>query len=101
MNVGLVGAKLRPQSFCIGYCGFRKFDAMTAKAARIELIEWLNGVNDPELLAAMLLFKKSVEAEEPLTDLTPAQMASIDRGLEDMRVGRVKSSEEVWKKYGL
>jgi len=74
---------------------------MTAKAARQELIEWLNGVNDSELLAAMLLYKRSAEGKEPLSNLTAAQLASIDRGLEDLREGRVKSSEEIWRKYGL
>ncbi len=74
---------------------------MITKAAKHELVEWLNGINNPGLLAAMLLYKKSTEALEPFSELTPSQMASIDRGLEDAREGRVKSSEEVWKKYGL
>lgn len=29
------------------------------------------------------------------------QLASIDRGLDDMRAGRVKPSSAVWKKYGI
>jgi len=74
---------------------------MTPKSAKTELMDWLNNVSDPGLLAAMLAYKRSSEAEDPFAGLTEGQLASIDRGLEDMNAGRVRSSKEVWKKYGL
>jgi hypothetical protein len=71
---------------------------MTTKAIRQELIDWIGGMNDPRVLAAMLDYKRSAsEARE----LSPEQLASIDRGLEDMNAGRVRPSSEVWKKYGI
>ncbi len=71
---------------------------MTTKAIRQELIDWIEGVNDPRLLAAMLDYKRSASNAR---ELSPDQLASIDRGLEDLHAGRVKPSKEVWKKYGL
>ncbi len=32
--------------------------------------------------------------------LTKEQIASIDKGLEDVKAGRLVSSKEVWEKYG-
>lgn len=71
---------------------------MTTKAIRQELIDWIEGVNDPHLLAAMLDYKRAASETQ---ELSADQLASIDRGLDDMRAGRVKPSSEVWKKYGV
>ena len=74
---------------------------MGAKADKNELLKWLNEVNDPGMLAAMLLYKRATEEGDPLEHLSPVQLASIDRGLEDLKQGRVKPSASVWKKHGL
>ena len=68
---------------------------MTTKAIRQELIDWIGGVNDPRLLAAMLDYKRAASETQ---ELSSDQLASIDRDMDDMRAGRVKQSSEVWKK---
>lgn len=73
---------------------------MTTKAAKLELIDWLSGIHDRELLAALLFYKKANEATDWADGLTAAQKDAVRAGLEDVRQGRVHSSAEVWKKYG-
>ena len=74
---------------------------MGLKADKSELLKWLNEVKDPGKLAAMLLYKRTMEQGDPLTSLSASQLASIDRGIEDLKQGRVKASTEIWKKHGL
>ena len=73
---------------------------MTAKAAKIELMDWLSRIEDRELLSALLLYKKANETLDWADNLTNAQKAAIREGLEDIREGRVHSSADIWKKYG-
>jgi hypothetical protein len=73
---------------------------MTAKAAKIELMDWLSGIEDRELLSALLFYKKANETLDWADNLTNAQKAAIREGLEDIREGRVHSSADIWKKYG-
>lgn len=74
---------------------------MGAKADKSELLKWLNEMDDPGMLAAMLLYKRTMEEGDPIAYLSPSHLASIDRGLEDLKQGRVKPSASVWKKHGL
>jgi hypothetical protein len=73
---------------------------MTAKAAKIELMDWLSRIEDRELLSALLFYKKANETLDWADNLTNAQNAAIREGLEDIREGRVHSSADIWKKYG-
>jgi predicted transcriptional regulator len=73
---------------------------MSTDAMRVELIQWLSQLDDKGLLASLLHFKKANEAGDWYDGLTEEQKAAIAEGEADLKAGRVKSSEEVWKKYG-
>jgi len=73
---------------------------MTTKAAKLELLDWLSGIEDDAILAALLFYKKANESTDWAHGLTEGQRAAIREGLEDVRQGRVHPSAEVWKKYG-
>ncbi len=73
---------------------------MTAKAAKIELMDWLASMDDREMLSALLFYKKANETLDWADNLTKAQKAAIREGLEDIHEGRVHSSADIWKKYG-
>ena len=74
--------------------------AMTTKAAKIELMDWLASMDDREMLSALLFYKKANETLDWADSLTSSQKDAIREGLGDVREGRVHSSSDIWKKYG-
>lgn len=75
---------------------------MEAEAIKLELIEWLTGVQDQEVLNYLKSFKEELLAGEEWYDQLPEKhKAGIARGLKDLEEGRIISHEEVMKKYGL
>jgi hypothetical protein len=73
---------------------------MTTKATKIELLDWLSGIEDDAVLAALLFYKKANESTDWADDLTEGQRAAIREGLEDVRQGREHPSAEVWNRCG-
>jgi hypothetical protein len=73
---------------------------MTPKAAKLELMDWLSGIENRELLSALLFYKKANESMDWADSLTEGQRKAIREGLEDVRQDRVFSSAKVWEKYG-
>ncbi|MBK8947867.1 MAG: hypothetical protein IPM68_03120 [Flavobacteriales bacterium] len=73
---------------------------MSAETMKLELIQWLTQMNDKGLLASLLQFKKANEAADWYDTLSLEQQAAIAEGEADIVAGRVRSSAEVWKKYG-
>ena len=75
---------------------------MVNYAIKIELIEWLNQLEDEETLEYLKRIKDSSHKEHDWWhDLTKEQINGIERGLADVDQGRVTSHKEVKKKYGI
>ncbi|MCC6399269.1 MAG: hypothetical protein IT227_00765 [Flavobacteriales bacterium] len=73
---------------------------MSAETMKLGLIQWLTQMNDKGLLASLLQFKKANEAADWYDTLSQEQQAAIAEGEADIVAGRVRSSTEVWRKYG-
>jgi hypothetical protein len=73
---------------------------MKIEAAKLELIEWLQKLDNEQMLEALLFYKKNHETKDWADDLTPAQKKAVEQGLADEKAGRMIPSSEVWKKYG-
>lgn len=67
---------------------------------RLELIQWLSRLEDKGLLASLLRSKEANEATDWYDALTEEQKVAIAEGEADLKAGRVKSSSDLWKKYG-
>ena len=75
---------------------------MGLKADKLELIEWLRNLNDDETISYLKIVKSSREQNNDWwDDLTLDQKKGIDRGLRDIKEGRVTPHDQVKKKYGL
>jgi hypothetical protein len=75
---------------------------MGQAADKLELIEWLSGLDDDDTISYLKIVKNSRESNSDWwDDLTLEQKQSIERGLKDIAAGRVTPHEEVKKKYGL
>ena len=71
-------------------------------AIKLELIEWLTKLNDNETIEYLKIVKDSSSSHNDWwDDLTESQKKGIERGLNDIRLGKTKSHQEVKNKYGL
>lgn len=73
---------------------------MKSDAVKLELIEWLAGLEDENALKHLLRFKKSTEEQDWFDVLTPEQASRVEEGIEDYKKGRTVKSKQVWQKYG-
>lgn len=71
-------------------------------ALKLELIEWLSALDDEDTIEYLKVVKDSkISDEDWWYSLNAEQKKGIERGLKDIKEGRVISHTEVKKKYGL
>ncbi len=75
---------------------------MGYETIKLELIEWLTKLQDTNTIEYLKIVKDSrISGNEWWNDLTEGQKTAIERGLEEIKEGKVVAHEEVVKKYGL
>ncbi|MDX2128710.1 MAG: hypothetical protein SFU91_06700 [Chloroherpetonaceae bacterium] len=57
---------------------------------KIELIQWLSGLEDTKVIEKLLKIKEE-ENQEWWDDLTRDEKASIEKGIDDAKLGKVTS----------
>ncbi|NBR13977.1 MAG: hypothetical protein EBQ94_01995 [Flavobacteriales bacterium] len=73
---------------------------MKAQSLKVELLEWLNSIEDMRILSTLMQFKKATIVEDWAEKLTDDQLESLKRGISEMNDKKVISSEDFWKAYG-
>jgi len=69
---------------------------MGHEAIKLELIEWLAKLEDDETIDYLKVVKDSkVSQDDWWNDLTDEQKAGIERGLKDIKAGRVTPHDKV------
>ena len=75
---------------------------MNQKSLKLELIEWLSSLENPEILYFLKKFKDNRNSSKDFaSELTQEQIEGINRGLTDLEEGRSLAHSEVKSKYGL
>lgn len=75
---------------------------MKQEAIKLELIEWLSGLDDAETIEYLKLVKDArVSREDWWSDLSDDVKAGIERGLKDIENNRVISHDDMKLKYSL
>ena len=72
--------------------------AAEIKETKSDLIAWIEGLSDVNLLTILNGLKDSQSEKDWWDDLSENQKRHINEGLVDVRNGRVMSSEVFWKK---
>lgn len=67
---------------------------MNIQAEKLDLIQWLAGVNESRVIKQLMLLRRTNE-EKTSIDLSEAEKQAIDKGIQSIEAGRVKSHEEV------
>jgi len=73
---------------------------MKAQSLKIELLEWLNSIEDIRVLSTLMQFKKAATVEDWAEKLTDDQLESLKRGISELNNNKVISSKDFWKAYG-
>jgi len=73
---------------------------MKAQSLKIELLEWLNSIEDIRILSTLMQLKKAATVEDWVEMLTDDQIESLKRGISEFNNKKVISSEDFWKTYG-
>jgi len=73
---------------------------MKAQSLKIELMEWLNSIEDIRVLSTLMQFKKAATVEDWAEKLTDDQLESLKRGISELNNNKVISSKDFWKAYG-
>jgi hypothetical protein len=75
---------------------------MGHEAIKLELIQWLNKLEDDETLDYLKVVKDSSDTSTGWWhDLSDEQKSGIERGLRDIDTGRIHSHRDIKLKYGL
>lgn len=75
---------------------------MGHEAIKLELIEWLEKLNDDDTLNFLKLVKDSRKANQDWwAELTNTQKMGIERGLRDIELGKTTPHSEIAKRYGI
>lgn len=67
---------------------------MNIQAEKLDLIQWLAGIDDSKIIKQFMLLKKSSQGNVDV-DLSQKEKDAIDIGLESMKEGRSKSHKQV------
>lgn len=67
---------------------------MDIKAEKINLIQWLAGIEDAKIINQLKMLQITFQEKEPVA-LTKEEKAAIDQGLRSIEAGQTKTHEEV------
>ena len=72
---------------------------MNLDSEKIKIIDWIANITDETVIAKIKLLKDHPKETDWWDEISEAEKASIERGLEDIKAGRVIDHSEVKKLY--
>ncbi|MBE0570856.1 MAG: hypothetical protein IH618_04860 [Ignavibacteriaceae bacterium] len=66
---------------------------------KLKIINWIANLSDESIIYKIKLLREQEKNTDWWDEISEAEKASIKRGLEDAKAGRVVPHEEVRKKY--
>lgn len=72
---------------------------MNLDSEKLKIINWISNLSDESIIYKLKLLREQEKNTDWWDEISEAEKASIKRGLEDAKAGRVVPHEEVRKKY--
>ena len=72
---------------------------MNLDSEKQKIIDWIASLSDESIIYKIKLLKEQEKNTDWWDEISDAEKASIKRGIEDVKAGRVVPHEEVKKKY--
>lgn len=66
---------------------------------KLEIIKWVTGLKDRNAIEKLMMLRDSPRRLDWWNEIVDEEKAAIDRGIEDIKAGRVKPHKEVRKLY--
>jgi hypothetical protein len=72
---------------------------MNIQTAKLELIQWLSTIDNPQIIEKILAIRSDEKADW-WNNLSTDEQKSIETGISDAKVGKLHSHAEARKAYG-
>lgn len=72
---------------------------MNLDSEKLKIINWIASLTDESIIQKLKLLREQEKNTDWWDEISEEEKASIQRGLEDVKAGRVVPHEEVRKKY--
>lgn len=72
---------------------------MNLDSEKLKIIDWITNITDESMIAKIKLLKDHPNEIDFWDEISEADKASIEKGLEDLKAGRVIDHSEVKKLY--
>jgi predicted transcriptional regulator len=72
---------------------------MNLDSEKLKIIDWIANITDESMIAKIKLLKDHPKETDWWDEISEAEKASIEKGLEDIKAGRVIDHSEVKKLY--
>jgi len=72
---------------------------LSIEKEKLEIIKWVTGLKDNTAIERLKMLRESPKKTDWWDEITDEERAAIDKGLEDIRYGRVKPHREAKKLY--
>lgn len=74
-------------------------DSLTAEKEKLEIIKWVTGLKDDSTIGKLKMLRKKPKNTDWWSEVTEEEKIAIDKGLADIKSGRVTPHKEVKKLY--
>jgi hypothetical protein len=72
---------------------------MNLEKDKLEIIKWVTTINDEASIEKLKMLRDNPRKSEWWDEITSEEKSAIDKGLADIKAGRVKPHKEVRKLY--
>ncbi len=76
-----------------------KSKANELEREKLEIIKWISGLKDDTAFEKLRLLRQQPKKVDWWTEISEEEQAAIDKGLEDVRAGRVTPHKDAKKLY--
>lgn len=76
-----------------------KMNDLNVEKEKLEIIKWVTGLKDSTTIGRLRMLRKSPKKLDWWNEITEEEKSAVDKGIDDVKAGRVKPHKEAKKLY--
>jgi predicted transcriptional regulator len=72
---------------------------LNVEKEKLEIIKWVTGLKDTDAIEKLKMLRENPRKLDWWSEITDEEKTAIDKGIEDIKAGRVKPHKEAKKLY--
>ncbi|WP_276371536.1 hypothetical protein [Chryseolinea sp. H1M3-3] len=76
-----------------------KLKELNFEREKLEIIKWVTGLKDRDAIEKLRMLRDSPKKQDWWNEIADEEKTAIDKGIEDIKAGRVKPHKEAKKLY--